>query len=499
MAIVMPPNQPMPITYDALQVALSVLIAISASYAALDLAGRVTATRSRVRLIWLTSGAMSAGIGIWSMHYVGMHALRLTVPVLYYWPTVLLSLLVGMLCSAFALMLISRRRMGLRYALAGSLIMGSGIAGLHYIGMAAMRFEGFCRFNIFVVVLSVLLAIGSSFAALWLGFYFRDERPKMVWQKLGSAALMGAAISGMHYTGMSAATFLPSASSPNLLLTVSVSSLSTLGISFVTLVVLGLAVLTCEVGRRFDAQHLELALAQTRVELAHVGRVGTLGELAASIAHELNQPLTAITLNAGISLRSLAGNPPNLDEAKKAITRALQEAGRAGEIIARIRAMLKRASPQVAWVNMNEVVADVLSLVASELTKEGVTAQTELASAAYVRADRIELQQVLLNLVINAMEAMSSPDHQARQLLIRTANIDDSLLVQVEDSGPGLEKVQLERVFEPFFTTKSQGLGMGLSISRTIVEKYGGQLSARSRDSRGTIFEFTLPSGDGAR
>jgi C4-dicarboxylate-specific signal transduction histidine kinase len=220
-----------------------------------------------------------------------------------------------------------------------------------------------------------------------------------------------------------------------------------------------------------------------------------LGELAASIVHEVNQPLSAITLNTGAALSWLNIEPPNLEEAKKAITRALQEARRATEIISRIRAMLKRASPQIALVNMNEVVGEALSVVASEITKTGVTAKTELTpNAAYVRADRIELQQVLLNLIMNAVQAMSKANHHDRELLIRTANENSSVMVQVEDSGPGLNAFEAERVFEPFYTTKSQGLGMGLSISRSIIEKYGGHLSARPRNSRGAIFEFALPA-----
>jgi NO-binding membrane sensor protein with MHYT domain len=493
--MVIPPNQPLPGSYDALEVALSILIAVAASYAALDLAGRVAATRGRAHLIWLTGGAVSMGLGIWDMHYVGLYAFRLPVRVSYHWPTVLLSFVVAILWSAFALKVVSRRRMDISYALIGSVILGAGIAGHHYITPEAMRFPGECHFNIAMVVLSILLAIGFSLAALWFGFYFRYESKEMDWRKLGSAGLMGSAFSAMHYTGMSATTFLSSPSPPNLVHTMSMSSFGTVGIGILTLAILGLTALTCAVDRRFDAKDLELALAQTRVQLAHAGRVGMLGELAASIVHEVNQPLSAITLNTGAALSWLNIEPPNLEEAKKAITRALQEARRATEIISRIRAMLKRASPQIALVNMNEVVGEALSVVASEITKTGVTAKTELTpNAAYVRADRIELQQVLLNLIMNAVQAMSKANHHDRELLIRTANENSSVMVQVEDSGPGLNAFEAERVFEPFYTTKSQGLGMGLSISRSIIEKYGGHLSARPRNSRGAIFEFALPA-----
>lgn len=495
MTMLMQANLPMSRSYDALQVALSVVIAVSASYAALDLAGRVTAARGRFQLIWLTVGTVSLGIGFWAMHYTGMFAFRLPMVVRYHWPTVLLSLLVGMLCAGFALMLVSRR-LGRVHILIGSVILASGIAGLHHTEMKAMRFAGVCHFNSHRMVPSVLLAIGFSVAALWLGFYFRDEPKGMVWRKLGAASVMGGAIAAMHYSGMAAVSFLPFPLSPVLSHTVSVSSLGALGISAVTLLVLGLAVLSCAVDRRFDERKLELALSQAQVEVAHLGRVGMLGELAASIAHEVNQPLSAITLNAGASLQWLSTEPPKLAEARQALSNVQREAKRASDIIARIRAMLKKVTPERALVDANEVVGQALSLVASELTKAGVTVKTELApGTAYVRGDRVQLQQVLLNLVVNALEAMSGTN-APRELLIKTLNVGDRVAVQVEDTGPGLDATQAKHVFEPFYTTKSKGLGMGLSISRSIIESHGGHLSTRPRPSRGTIFEFTLPAAN---
>ena len=493
-------NEVMLSSYDQLQVALSVLIAVSASYAALDLAGRVTAARGLTRSAWLTGGAVSMGIGIWAMHYIGMLAFRLPVPVSYHWPTVLLSLLAGISCSAFALMLVSRQRMSFRYAVIGSLIMGSGIAALHYIGMAAMRLAAICQFDHLVVTLSVLLAIVFSLAALWLAFYFREEHKGMLWRKVGGAVIMGGAISAMHYTGMAAASFLPSSSRPDLSHTVSISSLGTVGIGIVTLIVLGLAILTCAVDRRFDAQSLELALAEANIKLDQMSRIATVGEMAASIAHEINQPLAAVVTNGSASLRWLAMKPPNLEEARGAVTRAVQEANRAGEVITRIRALLTRASPEMRSVNANEIVRDVLSLTSNELLKGGVTVRTELAAdAPPVLGDRIQLQQVILNLVRNAIDAMSTIGDRPRELLIRSAKDTNSVLIQIEDSGSGLDPEQAERIFEPFFTTKPQGLGMGLSISRSIIEAHGGRLWASPGLSHGAVFQFTLPKADGRR
>ena len=207
MAIV--PSEALAGTYDYRLVALSVLIAMLASYAALDLGGRVTASRGRLRSIWLIGGAAAMGMGIWSMHYIGMLAYSLPVPVFYHWPTVLLSLLAAMLASAVALFVVSRNEMGpLRIGI-GGLLMGTGIAAMHYVGMEAMRLPAMCHYSRGLVALSVVLAIVISLVALWLTFHLRAETKSMSWRKLASAMLMGAAIPVMHYTGMAAASFRP--------------------------------------------------------------------------------------------------------------------------------------------------------------------------------------------------------------------------------------------------------------------------------------------------
>src|SRR5258707_12351393 len=197
-------------SYNYALVALSVLIAMFASYAALDLAGRVTAAGGWTRSLWLLGGAGAMGTGIWSMHYIGMLAFSLSIPVAYHWPTVLLSLLAAILASIIALGVASRQKMGASRAVAGSALMGAGIAGMHYIGMAAMRLPAVCQFNSFLVVLSVVLAVLISFAALSITFHFRDEVTGIGWEKLAGAVGMGAAIPVMHYTGMGAGRFTPS-------------------------------------------------------------------------------------------------------------------------------------------------------------------------------------------------------------------------------------------------------------------------------------------------
>jgi PAS domain S-box-containing protein len=249
-----PANVAMASSYDYRLVALSVLIAICASYAALDLAGRVTAAQGWARSAWLGGGATAMGLGIWSMHYIGMLAFSLPIPVRYDWPTVLASLLAAIFASAVALYVVSREKMDTLQAVIGSVIMGAGIAAMHYIGMAAMRLAAECRWDPALVTLSVVLAIVISLVALWLAFRFRKESKGTGWPKIASAVVMGAAIPVMHYTGMVAATFLPSDVTSDLSHAVEISSLGTASIAIVTLMVLGLAILTSLVDRLVSSE-----------------------------------------------------------------------------------------------------------------------------------------------------------------------------------------------------------------------------------------------------
>src|ERR1700739_446841 len=225
-------------SYNYALVALSVLIAIFASYAALDLAGRVTAAGGWTRSVLLLGGAGAMGTGIWSMHYIGMLAFILPISVAYHWPTVLLSLFAAILASAIALYVVSRKKMDAPRAVAGSILMGAGIAGMHYIGMAAMRLPAICHLNSFLVVLSVVFAVLISLAALWITFHFRDDKAEIGWRKTVGAILMGAGIASMHYIGMAAASFTPSGLSADLARAVSISALGIAGIVAITFIVL---------------------------------------------------------------------------------------------------------------------------------------------------------------------------------------------------------------------------------------------------------------------
>ena len=236
-------------SYNYLLVVLSALIAVLASYSALDLAERIIAARGMVRLAWLISGSAAMGIGIWSMHYNAMLGFQLPVPIWYHWPTVLLSLLAGIVASAIALFTASRTTLGWPAALAGSVLQGAGIAGLHYTAMAAMRLEGMCHYSPPMVALSVLVAIAGSLLSLWLTFRLRDQVTGRRRRMAASALLMGAAICIMHYTGMAAATFTASTEGPDLSHSVRVTALGIAGIITVTVMVLVATLVTALVDR----------------------------------------------------------------------------------------------------------------------------------------------------------------------------------------------------------------------------------------------------------
>jgi PAS domain S-box-containing protein len=243
-------------SYDHGLVALSVVIAVLASYTALDLAGRVTATHGRARLIWLVGGATAMGIGIWSMHYVGMLAFSLPVPVQYDWPMVLASLATGILSAALALFVVSRQRMGALRASGASIFMGGGITAMHYTGMVAMRLPAMCHYSPPLVALSVVLAIAFSLIALWLTFHLRGEAGGRRLRKGASALLMGAAISDMHYTAMGAASFTRAVEVPDLSHAISISSVGAAAIAMATLMVLGIALVTSVVDRLWKQRAL---------------------------------------------------------------------------------------------------------------------------------------------------------------------------------------------------------------------------------------------------
>jgi C4-dicarboxylate-specific signal transduction histidine kinase len=249
-----------------------------------------------------------------------------------------------------------------------------------------------------------------------------------------------------------------------------------------------------------EARKSERRYRELQMEVAHANRVATMGQLTASIAHEVNQPIAATAINAEAALRWLGPGPPDLKEVRQALHRIVKDAKRAGDVIGRIRAIITRAPPRKDWVDMNEAIREVIELTHGEATKNGASVQTEFGDGLpRIEGDRVQLQQVVLNLIVNAVQAMCAVAEGARELSITTARAEpNGVLVVVKDSGPGLAPANLEHLFAPFYTTKPGGLGMGLAICRSITEAHGGRLWVTGNLPRGAIFHFTVPTHPGS-
>jgi PAS domain S-box-containing protein len=234
---------------------------------------------------------------------------------------------------------------------------------------------------------------------------------------------------------------------------------------------------------------------ELQLELAHANRIATLGQLSASIAHELNQPLTGIITNSGTGLRMLTGEPPNLDGAREAMKRAMRDGNRAADVIARLRALFNRTNPAAESMDLNEATREVIALSLGEIQSRRVTVRTDLADDLQcVVADRVQLQQVVLNLLRNALDAMSTVDDRPRDLLITTSRAEgDTVQLSVKDSGVGFDPQTMDKLFEAFYSTKDDGMGVGLSVSRSIIENHKGRLWAVLNDGPGATFSFSVP------
>jgi C4-dicarboxylate-specific signal transduction histidine kinase len=256
------------------------------------------------------------------------------------------------------------------------------------------------------------------------------------------------------------------------------------------------------IGYRGVARHIterkraEEALRDMQMKLAHANRVATMGQLSASITHEVKQPIAAARNNARAALNFLDRNPPDLGEVREALGCLVGDADRAGEIVDRIRGLIKKAPPRKECLDINAGIREVIELTRGESVKNGISMQADLADGLpLIEGDRVQLQQVILNLIVNAVEAMSGASDGTRELLVSSRKADPGgVLVEVRDSGPGLAPETLEHVFDAFYTTKPGGLGMGLSICRSILDAHGGRLWASANLPHGASFQFALPA-----
>jgi NO-binding membrane sensor protein with MHYT domain len=474
-------------THDPYLVALSILVASFASYTALDLSGHVGPARGFARRVWLAAAALTMGGGIWSMHFVAMLAFIMPTPMSYDIGLTTLSLVVAIFVTGGGFYVISRHSASPLRLVVSGIFMGLGIAGMHYTGMAAMREHAELSYHPLFVALSLVIAIGASTGALWLAFRTTD-----LGQRLAAAVVMGLAISGMHYTAMRAAIFTVRGPVHEAQVNASLDQTNlALAVAGITFIILAFA----SVASLFERKRAEEALHQAQAELAHVTRVTTLGELTASIAHEVNQPLSGISSNAEACLRWLDRGTPNLDAARRSVEWIINDCNRAGEVIRRVRALAKKTNTQKAPLDINDVVNEVISLVQREVSNHRVSLRMKLAPALpMVLVDRIQLQQVIINLVINGIEAMQPITHRPRELTIQSRRDKaHQVLVTVKDCGVGISAENADQLFSAFFTTKPSGMGMGLSISRSIIEAHGGRLWAEPNLPQGATFHFTLP------
>jgi NO-binding membrane sensor protein with MHYT domain len=473
-------------THDPYLVALSILVASFASYTALDLSGHVGAARGLARRVWLVAAAITMGGGIWSMHFIGMLAFVMPIPMSYDIGLTTLSLLVAIFVTGGGFYVISRQSASPRRLVLSGIFMGLGIAAMHYTGMAAMRGHAELSYDRLFVALSLVIAIGASTVALWLAFRTTELR-----QKLAAAVVMGLAISGMHYTAMRAAIFAAHGPVNEAQVAASLDQTSlALAIAGITFVILAFA----SIASLSEQKRAEEALRQAQADLARVNRMTTMAELTASLAHEVNQPISAAVTNAHACLRWLASDTPNLEEARAAAMRMVTDGTRAADIISRIRLFFKKGTPQRELLDLNEVIREMIVLLRGELARYSISVRPELAAdLPQVMGDRVQLQQVMMNLVSNSIDAMKDLD-RSRELAIKSQRREnEQLMVSVSDTGVGLPQ-QADQIFNPFFTTKFGGTGMGLSISRSIVESHGGRLWAADNPLRGASFHLILPT-----
>jgi PAS domain S-box-containing protein len=621
----------LPTHYDPRLVALSVVIAVAASYSALDLAGRVAATTGRVRLIWLVAGATAMGAGIWSMHYVGILASQLPGPLRHHVPRTLASLVAAVLVSAYALWALSQRGMRLGQVVRGSIVIGFGIAAMHYLGMASMQLPATVSYQPLLVVGSVVVAVTASFVALWHSVQRREPCAVLwSWRRLGGALLLSAAILGVHYSGMAATSLALSRAPAGATHGVAISCLGTTIIVVSTFLILGLAIATSLLDRRYSAQavalqasatHYQKFLRQvidtnphvifvkdwdgvyllaneavaklygTKVEdlvgkrdadfnpnhdevekflrddrevmssqrAAYISeepvtstktgetrwfqtvkvpllssdgstpqvlgvatditehkhleeqfrqahKMEAVGRLAGGVAHDFNNVLTIIRAQTEFLLADLAG-----DDLRRADVLEIQEAAdRASAFTRQLLAFSRRQLLQPEVLDLNEIIAGMETMV-RRLVGEDVVLLTKLdPELPRISADPGQLQQVVLNLAVNARDAMP----RGGTLLIETALVEldehyprqhptakpgTHVVLAVTDTGCGMDPATRSRVFEPFFTTKEQGKGTGLGLSTVygIVKQSGGHIWVYSEIGRGTTFKLYFPPNYG--
>jgi signal transduction histidine kinase len=483
--------------YDMVLVAISLAIAVLASYVALDFTERLRRASGRGRGLWWLGGAVAMGVGIWSMHFVGMLALQLPVTMHYDVLLVALSVVVAIAASALGLHVGSRPELPGRVLAESAVLMGAAISGMHYIGMAAMIIPASIQWNWLLVSGSIVIAVVASLAALTMAFHLgRDNQRLFGWTKLGAALIMGIAVVGMHYTGMAAAQFgAPVSASPaSAMPGLHVQGLSAAVIAG-TLLILGLALASAAIDER---ERLLAREQQARLEIEAASRLKD--EFLATLSHELRTPLNVI-LGRTQMLRAVVHESTRARE----LTDMIERNGAAlAKMVEDLLDVSRITLGHVRLDTQSIRLSDLLTLTAQSIQPAAQAKQIRLtvtaADSNVVHGDQTRLQQIVWNLLTNAIKFTPQNGHVQASVSAQ----DGYAVLTVTDSGRGISKSFLPHVFEPFRQAEPStsrtagGLGIGLSIVKHLVELHGGTIAAASEgEGHGSTFIVRLPLGRG--